>query len=760
MIKNLKPQRLLNANYRQLQIQALEIPSFETETSSNEYICSLCRQNLFREALQAFDYLIQSKTHFHFNPTTYTHLISASSSLRSLQFGREVHHHMMMKSNFQTDIILQNHLLNMYGKCGSLEDARNVFDKMVVRNLVSWTSIIAGYSQNRREIEAIDLYFHMRRSGISPDHFTFGNILKVCSGLSDIELGRQFHASVIKTGYGLEPIAQNALVAMYTKFIRIDDALILFDEISEKKDIVLWGSMVGGLAQQGCPVEALQLFKEMLSMGGLFPNEFLFSSAVSACSSLFQLEYGKQLHSLSIKFGLGRDVFAGCSLSNFYAKCGSLYSARMAFNQIQNPDLVAWNAIIAGFAYSGAVNEAMKCFSQMRHSGFIPNEITILGLLWVATSPPTLTQGQQLHSYIIKTGFNLDVRICNTLLTMYAKCSDLSKVFHFFEEMKNAVDLVSWNAVLTACLQHNQVNDVFRLLKFMHSSQYKPDEITVCNVLGACSSLASLEMGNQVHGYAMKSGLETEILVSNGLIDMYTKCGALESARNLFEAMRSPDVVSWSSLIVAYAQFGYGDEALKLFETMRSLGVKPNHVTYVGVLSACSRVGLIEEAFHHYRTMEAEYGIIPTKEHCSCIVDLLARAGGLEEAEKFINQMHFHPDSIMWKTLLAACTAQKNVKIGKRAADGILKLDPSSSAAHVLLCNIYASTGSWEDVATTRTLMRSRNVRKVPGKSWIELRDQVHEFMVEDRSHPKICEIYMVLAELRMHMFEAGYVPD
>ncbi|XP_026405687.1 pentatricopeptide repeat-containing protein At3g53360, mitochondrial-like [Papaver somniferum] len=754
MIKNLKLHRLLSANYRQLQTRATEISSFETEISSNDYVCSLCRQNLFREAIHAFDF-IQSKTPFHLNPTTYTHLISACSSLRLLNFGRIVHHH-MVKSNFQPDIILQNHLLNMYGKCGSPEDARNVFDKMVARNLVSWTSIIAGYSQNRREIEAIDLYFHMRRSGILPDHFTFGNMLRVCSGLNDIELGRQFHAAVIKSEYGLERIAQNALVAMYTKFNRIDDALVLFDRISEK-DTVLWGSMVGGLAQQGCPVEALQLFKEMLSMDGLFPNEFIFSSAFSACSSLFQLEYGKQLHSLSIKFGLGGDVFAGCSLSNFYAKCGSLYSAKMAFIQIQNPDLVAWNAITAGFAYSCDVNEAMECFSRMRHSGFIPNEITILGLL---TSPSTLTQGQQVHCYVIKTGFNLDVRICNTLLTMYAKCSDLSKVFHLFEEMKNAVDLVSWNAVLTACLQHNQVNDVFRLLKFMHSSQYKPDEITVCIVLGACSSLASLKMGNQVHVYVMKSGLETEILVANGLIDMYTKCGALESARNLFEAMRSPDVVSWSSLIVAYAQFGYGDEALKLFETMRSLGTKPNHVTYVGVLSACSRVGYIEEAFHHYRTMEADYGITPTKEHCSCIVDLLARAGRLEEAEKFINQMQFHPDSIIWKTLLAACATQKNVKIGKRAMDGILKLDPSSSAAHVLLCNIYALTGSWEDVATMRTLMRSRNVRKVPGISWIELRDQVHAFMVEDRSHPKISEIYMVLGELRLHMFEAGYVPN
>ncbi|OVA18467.1 Pentatricopeptide repeat [Macleaya cordata] len=664
-----------------------------------------------------------------------------------------------MRSNSEPDTILQNHILNMYGKCGSLEDARKVFDTMLEKNLVSWTSMIAGYSQNRRERDAIGLYFKMRGLGILPDQFAFGSMLRACSGLNDFELGRQFHADVIKSEFGSNLITQNALVAMYTKCNRLEDASVLFERINEK-DVILWGSMIGGFAQQGCEIEALQLFKEMLSNGVYCPNEFVFGSVFSACSSLLRFEYGKQIHSMSIKFGFGRDVFAGCSLSDFYAKCGRFDSAKTAFYQIEMPDLVSWNAIIAGFAYSGDSSEAMLFFSQMRHSGFIPDEITILGLLCAFTNSATFFQGQQVHSYIIKTGFNLDIRVSNTLLTMYAKCSDLSKVFNIFEEMKSGVDLVSWNAILTACLQHNQVNDVFRLLKLMHSSQYKPDEVTLSNVLGACSNLASLEMGYQVHGYTVKTGLEVEILITNGLIDMYTKCGALENARKLFESMRNPDVVSWSSLIVGYAQFGYGNEALELFKNMRNLGVKPNHVTYVGVLSACSRVGLVEEGCHHYRTMETDHGIVPTREHYSCIVDLLARAGMLKEAESFINQMPFDPDTIVWKTLLAACRTQGNVEIGKRAAESILKLDPSSSAAHVLLCNIYASAGSWDDVARVRKLMRSRGVRKVPGQSWIELRDEVHVFLVEDRSHPKINEIYMVLGELWLQMIEAGYVPD
>ncbi|KAF8378963.1 hypothetical protein HHK36_028389 [Tetracentron sinense] len=756
MIKNFKPQRLLTSNNGYPNCQPTVLPIFKTEESSNDYISSLCKQNLFKEAVLTFDFL-QNNTHFQIKLSTYAHLISACSSLKSLEHGRKVHDH-LLKSRCLPDIILQNHILNMYGKCGSLKDARMVFDEMPERNVVSWTSMIAGYSQNFRDYDAIDLYIQMRRSGLMPDQFTFGSVVRACSSSHNIELGRQLHTHVIKSEFGPQLIAQNSLVAMYTKFDRISDASVVFARIPTK-DLISWSSMIAGFRQLGYELEALCLFKEMLCLGVYYPNEFIFGSVFSACSSLLQSEYGKQLHGMSIKYGLGRDAFAVCSLSDMYAKCGSLDSAKISFYQIEKPDLVSWNAIIAGFAYGGDAKEAMSFFSQMRHSGLIPDEITVRSLLCACTSRATLCQGQQVHSYTTKRGFNLNVSVCNTLLTMYTKCSDLSDAFSIFEEMRSRVDLVSWNAILTACIQHSQVNKVFQLLKLMHSSQNKPDQITLINVLGACADIASLEMGNQVHGYALKTGLNVDISVTNGLIDMYMKCGALGSSRKLFGSMDNPDVVSWSSLIVGYAQYGYGEEALKLFRTMRSLGVKPNQVTFVGVLSACSHVGLVEEGCQFYRTMETDYGVVPSREHCSCVVDLLARSGHLREAESFINQMPFDPDIVVWKTLLAACKTRGNVEIGKRAAESILKLDPSSSAAHVLLCNIYASIGKWDDFARVRKLMKSRGVRKVPGQSWIEVKDKIHVFLVEDRSHPERDELYRVLQDLWLQMQEAGYVP-
>ncbi|XP_058100355.1 pentatricopeptide repeat-containing protein At3g53360, mitochondrial [Magnolia sinica] len=729
---------------------------FKTQQSSNDYISSLCKQNLFKQALHAFDF-VRNNTRFCISLSTYARLLLASSSLKSLEHGRRVHDH-LLGSNSRADVVLHNHILNMYGKCGSLADARKVFDGMPERNVVSWTSMIAGYSQKHQEEEAVRFYFGMRRSGLVPDQFTFGSMIRACSGMVDVELGRQLHGHVVKSEFGTDSIVQNALIAMYSKFDRIDDAVGVFERI-EMKDLISWGSMISGFAQQGCELEALSLFKEMLELGVYFPNEFVFGSVFSACSGLLQLEHGKQTHGLSIKFGLGRDCFAGCSLSDMYAKCGCLDSARKAFGQVHMPDLVSWNAIIAGFSYEDDINEAMLLFSQMRDSGLKPDQITVRCLLCACTSYATLSQGQQIHSYIVKMGLDLDVPVCNTLLTMYAKCSDLSDAFKAFEEIKSGRDSVSWNAILTSCMQHDHMDNVLRLIRLMHCSENKLDQITISNALGACAHLATLEMGNQVHGCAVKMGLEVDLSVANGLIDMYAKCGSLEDAQKLFKLMSNPDVISWSSLIVGYAHFGYGNEALELFSDMRHLGIKPNHVTFVGVLSACSRVGLVDEGFRYYKAMVAEHGIVPTREHCSCMVDLLARAGRLREAERFINQMPFDPDIVVWKTLLSACRTHGDVELGKRAAENILKLDPSNSAAHVLLCNIYALKGYWDDAARLRKLMKSRGVRKHPGQSWIEIRDKVHVFLVEDKSHPEANEIYGMLGELRLQMREAGYIP-
>lgn len=752
MIRKFESQLRLMFDYS----QRIKFHNLATEQSSNDYIRSLCSKNLYKEALGAFDAL-HKNTGFRINPSTYVHLISACSSLRSLEHGRKIHNHILI-SKFQLDLILQNHMLNMYGKCGSLKDARKVFDQMPQRNEVSWTSMISGYSQNGLHSDAIEMYSQMLRSGHMPDQFTFGSMLKACSGVDDASLGKQLHAHVMKSDSGGHLITQNSLIAMYAKFSDIAAAFDVFSRIATK-DLISWGSMIAAFSQLGCELEALSHFKEMLCDGVYQPNEYIFGSTLSACSSLLQPEYGRQMHGMCIKFGLGRDIFAGCSLCDMYAKCGFLEPAKIVFYHIDRPDLVSWNAIISGYANSGDANGAMSFFNHMRHIGLNPNNVTVLSLFSACVSPLALYQGRQVHSCIIKMGFDLNVPVCNTLLTMYTKCSVLSDAFKVFEDMNFTTDSISWNAILTACMQHNQAEVGFRLFKLMLVSQIEPDHVALGNVIAACGEMASLEVGSNVHCFCIKSGLVLNAPVTNGLIDMYTKCGSLGDARKIFNLIDYPDVVSWSSLIVGYAQFGYGEEALELFRMMRSSSVKPNQVTYVGVLTACSHVGLVEEGLQLYRTMELEHGVAPTREHCSCMVDLLGRAGHLNEAEHFIKEMPIDPDIVVWKTLLAASKTHGNLEIGKRAAENILKIDPSNSAAHVLLCSIHASSSSWLDVARLRSLMRDGGVRKVPGQSWIEVKGKNHMFLAEDTLHPERVKIYDLLEELWLQILEDDYDP-
>ncbi|KAK6124630.1 hypothetical protein DH2020_041618 [Rehmannia glutinosa] len=595
--------------------------------------CSLSYEKALQRCPSAFDHLEKNADCLK-DLSTYSHLISACSSLRTIEYGRKIHNH-ILKSKLLPNMILENHILNMYGKCGSTKDATKVFDNMRARNVVTWTALIAGYSQNGLDIEAIKLYIQMQQSDFMPDQFTFGSVIKACSSLNEVGLGGQLHAQVIKSEFGSHLIAQNALIAMYTKFGQINKACDVFSCI-KSKDLISWSSMIAGFSKLGYELDALCCFKEMLSQSTYKPNEFIFGSVFSACASLGQPEYGKQIHGISIKYGFEADTFAGCALTDIDRR------------------LCIW----------GDANEAMTIFSEMRHLGSTPDDITVRSLLCGFTDPSTLSHGN-------------------------------------------------------------------RMMLLVHG---KPDHITLANVLGACGKVASLEMGDHVYCCAMKSGLEFDIMVMNGLIDMFVKCGSLERARKLFDLMGNQDAVSWSSLIVGYAQFGNGEEALNLFRRMKNRGVKPNQVTLVGVLTACSHVGLVDEGMQLFKSMEHEH-------------------------EAFIDQMVIEPDIVMWKTLLAACKNRGNVEVGKRVAENILKIDPSNSAAHVLLCGIYASAGDWEDVAALRTLMREKGVKKVPGTSWIEVKDKIHVFSAEDGLHPERDKIFSMLEELWLQILDAGYVP-
>ncbi|KAF8704099.1 hypothetical protein HU200_031587 [Digitaria exilis] len=728
----------------------------------NATIVQLYHSGRLSASLRAFESLPSSAAS-PLSAAAYAALVAACSRLRSLPHARLVHRHIVASSpdgsGLARNTVLCNHLITMYGRCAAPDSARAVFDGMPDRNPVSWAAVIAAHAQNSRCADALGLFSSMLRTGTAPDQFALGSTVRACAELGDVRLGRQVHAQAIKSEDGSGLIVQNALVTMYSKSGSVEDGHTLFERIRDK-DLVSWGSIITGLAQQGCEMEALRIFREMIAEGMHHPNEFHFGSVFRACGVVDSLEYGEQIHGLSVKYRLDCNSYAGCSLSDMYARCNKLDSARKAFYRIEKPDLVSWNSLINAYSVEGLLSEAMALFSEMRDSGLRPDGITIRGLLCACAGYDALCQGRAIHSYLAKLGLDGDVTVCNSLLSMYARCLDFPSAMDVFHET-NDRDVVTWNSILTACVQHQHLEEAFKLFSLLHRSVSSMDRISLRNVLSASAELGYFEMVKQVHAYAFKVGLVGDAMLSNGLIDTYAKCGSLDDANKLFEIMGTGrDVFSWSSLIVGYAQFGYAKEALDLFTRMRNLGIQPNHVTFVGVLTACSRVGFVDEGCYYYSIMEPEYGIVPTREHCSCVIDLLARAGRLSEAANFVDQMPFEPDIIMWKSLLAASKTHNDVEIGKRAAEGILNIDPSHSAAYVLLCNIYASSGYWNEFARLKKAMRSSGVQKSPGKSWIKIKGELKVFIVEDRSHPEAGEIYTMLELVGMEMVKAGYVPE
>eukprot|EP01018_Ginkgo_biloba_P025611 Gb_06576 [translate_table: standard] len=342
---------------------------------------------------------------------------------------------------------------------------------------------------------------------------------------------------------------------------------------------------------------------------------------------------------------------------------------------------------------------------------------------------------------------------------MYSKCGLLKDARQMFDKMIER-DRISWNSMIAGYAEHTHDEEALKLFEEMQRVGFKPDHFTFSNVLSVCAALAALGQGRHVHAQIISTGFESDVGVGNALVDMYAKCGSIEDARQVFDKMPKRNIISWNAMIVGYAQHGDGNETLVLFEQMQHAHVKPNKITFVGILAACNHRGLVDEGRHHFDSMSIDYGIIPEADHYSCMVGLLGRAGCLDEAEDLINKMPFEPDAVIWGGLLAACRLYNNMELGKRVAEYLFELEPQSSAAYVALSNIYASCGSWDYVAKMRKLMKDKVLKKEPGCSWIEVKNKVHVFIVEDQSHPQTKQIYETLEVLAGQMKEAGYVPD
>ncbi|PHT55348.1 putative pentatricopeptide repeat-containing protein [Capsicum baccatum] len=642
----------------------------------------------------------------------------------------------------QSMLEINSHLKDLVKK-GHLENARQVFDKMTERDEVSWTNMISGYVNASSSVKALSLFLEMRRDPtIKVDPFALSLAVKACGVIVNLKCGELLHGYSIKVGLVTSVFVGSSLVDMYMKAGKVLEGCGVFDGMPFR-NVVSWTAVITGLVRAGYNEEGLVYFSEMWR-DGIECDSYAYAIVLKACADMGCLNYGREMHTRIVKKGLDMSSYVANSLATMYNKCGKLNYGMCLFGRMRLRDVVSWTTVITTYVQTGQDRYGIQAFLGMKESSVTPNEYTFAAVVAACANLSRLDWGVQLHANVLRVGFLDSLSVSNSIVTMYSKCGQLDLASLIFHEMSRR-DIVSWSTIIVGYAQGGCGEEALELLTWMRKEGPKPTEFALASVLSACGSMAILDQGKQLHAHVLIIGLDHTPLVLSALINMYSKCGSIAEASKIFNSAQNNDIVSWTAMIHGYAEHGYSQDAINLFEKIPYAGLRPDSVTFIGVLIACSHAGLVDLAFHYFRLMKEEYKINLSKEHYGCMIDLLCRAGRIIDAENMIKNMPFEKDDVVWSTLLRGCRLHGDVECGRRAAEQVLKLAPSCAVTHTTLSNIYASKGKWGEVAELRKLMRSKGVMKEPGWSWIKVKDQVSAFVAGDKKHPQNEDIYDIL---------------
>jgi pentatricopeptide repeat protein len=653
--------------------------------------------------------------------------------------------HLAQKTHFvnHVDMLEVNSQLKQLVKAGNLNAARGMFDKMPHRDEISWTNMISGYVNASDSCEALVLFSTMWvQPGLRMDHFVLSLALKACAINMNLYYGELLHGYSVKSGFVNSVFVGSALLDMYTKVGKIEQGCRVFDEMPIR-NVVSWTAIITGLVRAGYAKEGLVYFSEM-QRSKVEYDSYSFAIALKACADYGALNYGRAIHAKTMKKGFDESSFVANTLATMYNKCGKLDYGMRLFEKMRTQDVVSWTTIITTFVQMGQEEHAIEAFMKMKKSDVSPNEYTLAAVISGVANLARMEWGEQLHAHVLRIGLVNSLSVANSIMTMYSKCGQLTLASMMFHEMTRR-DIVSWSTIIAAYSQGGYGEEAFEYLSWMRREGPKPNEFAFASVLSVCGSMAILELGKQLHAHVLSVGLEHTAMIQSALINLYSKCGSIKEASKIFDVTENDDIVSWTAMINGYAEHGCSQEAIDLFEKIPTFGLKPDSVTFIGVLTACSHAGLVDLGFHYFNLMSNEYRINPSKEHYGCMIDLLCRAGRLSDAECMIKSMPFQRDDVVWSTLLRACRVHGDVDRGTRTAEEILKLDPNCAGTHITLANIYASKGRWREAANVRKIMKSKGVIKEPGWSCIKVKDQVSAFVAGDRSHPQGEDIYCML---------------
>ncbi|KAK4285080.1 hypothetical protein QN277_001824 [Acacia crassicarpa] len=637
---------------------------------------------------------------------TYPFLFKACGELMSFHHGASLHAS-VYRTGFESNVFVCNGVVAMYGRCGEKHYARKMFDELCYRgiqDLVSWNSIVSAYAQGQDFNNALKMFDKMSNDHwIFPDAVSLVNILPACASMGASSKGKQIHGFAIRSGLVDDVFVGNAVVDMYAKCGKMDDANKVFERM-KVKDVVSWNAMVTGYSQIGKFEDALSLFERMRAEN------------------------------------INLDVVTWTAVIAGYAQRGHGHEALNVFRQMcscrSRPNVITLVSLLSGCASIGALlhGKETHCFA-------------IKSILNVEGHDP-----------------GDDLMVINSLIDMYSKCKrdKIARIMFDFISPEDR-DVVTWTVMIGGYAQHGDANQALQLFSEMFEvdNSIKPNDFTLSCALMACARLAALRFGREIHAYVLRNHYDSVVLfVANCLIDMYSKSGDVDTARIVFDSMEERNSVSWTSLMTGYGMHGRGEDALLVFDAMRKAGQVVDGITFLVVLYACSHSGMVDHGINYFYRMTNDFGVVPGEEHYACMVDLLGRAGRLCEAMKLIESMPMEPTPVVWVALLSACRVHSNVELGEFAVNQLVQLESENDGSYTLLSNIYASARRWKDVARIRSLMKHTGIKKRPGCSWVQGKNGTTSFFVGDRSHSQSQQIFELLSDLIQRIKVLGYVPQ
>ncbi|KAH7440749.1 hypothetical protein KP509_03G008600 [Ceratopteris richardii] len=608
--------------------------------------------------------------------TIYSPLLHNCIEEKSWTNGKQIYNHMII-DGCQLNPLLGNLLLEMYLSCGCVKDAKKLFDTLHSKNLGTWITLFRGYVSYDRWEESLSLFWKMWRDGVMPNSYIFVILFQTCAQLLDLEDGKVIFSCLVKSGCKLTRSVASSLVSMYTKCGCVSDAQSVFDRVSSR-NVILWSAMLAGYAHQGQPKVAIESFWEMQNDNGIQPNEIVCITILKACSMLGSHDEGRKVHDCVLRNSFDLTLSVVNTLIDMYAKCGCLTDARSVFNNIPQPDLISWSAMIAGYGESGNILESFKLYSLMESRGAIK----------AIADLENIEDGRCIHFALTQDGLETEFYVVSALVDMYGKCGAVKDARRVFDCMPQR-NIIVWSTIISCYTQQTTAEEAIELFCRMQREKVQPDEIILVSIFKVCTMLGMLEQGRHIHNYSLDMGIAKDSsFLASTLIDMYTRCGSLIDARGIFDLIKMRDTPLWNAMMSGYAQYGLPLEAFRLFSEMWDQDVPANHVTFVGLLSACSHAGLLHAGLQVFNWVSLDCPFSETTEQCACLVDLLGRVGCQTQAVAFVQEMPFQPDVTIWLSLVGVCRLNCNLELAIVGVKNLLEIEPGNAAVLVLLSNI------------------------------------------------------------------------